>query len=162
MNFFDKLCLGEQGIKDVLGLALIILVMAGALMANLNAGMWGAAGEWNLLASVLYVLFWIVFPKLFRNSRFLMKAGYVISICTFIAAVCSSITVLAYSGPLASLFLLPSLIGLPTTVQFYGLTIFCRGTPGMFEIYYPALALMALLWVLYMRHFMKKQNQGSD
>ena len=51
MNIFDKLCSGNQRIKDVPGLVLIIAVMAGAFMANLYAGMWGSAGEGNLLVS---------------------------------------------------------------------------------------------------------------
>ena len=118
MNFFekitDKLCLGERGIKDVLGLVLIIGVMAGAVLANADAGMWGVSGEWNLLVSVLYILFWLVF---------------------FLA-----------------------LAGLVTTVPFFGLTVFGHGMSGMFEIYYPLLALLALVWVLYMRFFLKKNN----
>ncbi len=160
MNFFekitDKLCLGERGIKDVLGLVLIIGVMAGAVLANADSGMWGVAGEWNLLVSVLYILFWLVFPKLFGKSGFLMKAGYIISVYTLIAAICSSISVLAYSGQLADLFLIPALMGLPATVPFYGLTILGRVITAGFEVYYPVLAMVSLLWVLYMRQYVKK------
>ena len=163
MNFFekitDKLCLGERGIKDVLGLVLIIGVMAGAVLANADSGMWGVAGEWNLLVSVLYILFWLVFPKLFGKSSFLMKAGYVISICTLIAAACSSFCILAPGeGILYWLVFFLALAGLVTTVPFFGLTVFGHGMSGMFEIYYPALALLALVWVLYMRFFLKKNN----
>ena len=163
MNFFekitDKLCLGERGIKDVLGLVLIIGVMAGAVLANADSGMWGVAGEWNLLVSVLYILFWIVFPKLFGKSSFLMKAGYVISICTLIAAACSSFCILAPGeGILYWLVFFLALAGLVTTVPFFGLTVFGHGMSGMFEIYYPLLALFALVWVLYMRFFLKKNN----
>ena len=163
MNFFekitDKLCLGERGIKDVLGLVLIIGVMAGAALANADAGMWGVAGVRNLLVSVLYILFWLVFPKLFGKSSFLMKAGYVISICTLIAAVCSSFCILAPGeGILYWLVFFLALAGLVTTVPFFGLTVFGHGMSGMFEIYYPALALLALVWVLYMRFFLKKNN----
>lgn len=163
MNFFekitDKLCLGERGIKDVPGLFLIIGVMAGAALANADAGMWGVAGAWNLLVSVLYILFWIAFPKLFGKSRFLMKAGYVISICTLIAAVCCSVHILAPGeGILYWLVFFLALAGLVTTVPFFGLTVFGHGMSGMFEIYYPALALLALVWVLYMRFFLKKNN----
>ena len=158
-NFFDKLCLGERGIKDVLGLVLIIGVMAGAVLANADAGMWGVSGEWNLLVSVLYILFWIVFPKLFGKSSFLMKAGYVISICTLIAAACSSFCILAPGeGILYWLVFFLALAGLVTTVPFFGLTVFGHGMSGMFEIYYPLLALFALVWVLYMRFFLKKNN----
>ena len=114
-NFFDKLCLGEGGIKDVLGLFLIIGIMAGAVIANADAGMWGVAGAWNLLVSVLYILFWIVFPKLFGKSRFLMKTGYVISICTLIAAVCSSFYILASGdGIIYGIMLFLALAGLVT------------------------------------------------
>ena len=159
MNFFDKLCLGERGIKDVLGLFLIIGIMAGAVIANADAGMWGVAGAWNLLVSVLYILFWIVFPKLFGKSRFLMKTGYVISICTLIAAVCSSFYILASGdGIIYGIMLFLALAGLVTTVPFFGLTVFDHGMSGMFEIYYPALALVALVWVLYMRFFIKKNK----
>ena len=163
MNFFekitDKLCLGEQGIKDVPGLVLIIGVMAGAVLANADSGMWGVAGEWNLLVSVLYILFWLVFPKLFGKSSFLMKAGYVISICTLIAAACSSFCILAPGeGILYWLVFFLALAGLVTTVPFFGLTVFGHGMSGMFEIYYPLLALFALVWVLYMRFFLKKNN----
>lgn len=159
MNFFDKLCLGERGIKDVLGLFLIIGIMAGAVIANADAGMWGVAGAWNLLVSVLYILFWIVFPKLFGKSRFLMKTGYVISICTLIAAVCSSFYILASGdGIIYGIMLFLALAGLVTTVPFFGLTVFGHGMSGMFEIYYPALALFALVWVLYMRFFIKKNK----
>lgn len=163
MNFFekitDKLCLGERGIKDVLGLVLIIGVMAGAVLANADSGMWGVAGEWNLLVSVLYILFWLVFPKLFGKSSFLMKAGYVISICTLIAAACSSFCILAPGeGILYWLVFFLALAGLVTTVPFFGLTVFGHGMSGMFEIYYPLLALFALVWVLYMRFFLKKNN----
>ena len=163
MNFCakinDKLCLGERVIKDVLGLVLIIGVMAGAVLANADSGMWGGAGEWNLLVSVLYILFWLVFPKLFGKSSFLMKAGYVISICTLIAAVCSSFCILAPGeGILYWLVFFLALAGLVTTVPFFGLTVFGHGMSGMFEIYYPALALFALVWVMYMRFFLKKNN----
>ncbi len=163
MNFFekitDKLCLGERGIKDVLGLVLIIGVMAGAVLANADSGMWGVAGEWNLLVSVLYILFWLVFPKLFGKSSFLMKTGYVISICTLIAAACSFFCILAPGeGILYWLVFFLALAGLVTTVPFFGLTVFGHGMSGMFEIYYPLLALFALVWVLYMRFFLKKNN----
>ena len=163
MNFFekitDKLCLGDRGIKDVTGLFLIIGVMAGAALANADAGMWGVAGARNLLVSVLYILFWIAFPKLFGKSRFLMKAGYVISICTLIAAVCCSVHILAPGeGILYWLVFFLALAGLVTTVPFFGLTVFGHGTNGIFEIYYPLLALFALVWVLYMRYFIKKNN----
>ena len=159
MNIFDKLCSGNQRIKDVPGLILIIAVMAGAFMANLYAGMWGSAGEGNLLVSLLYIVFWIVFPKLFGKSRFLMKTGYVISICTLAASVCCSVCVLMpFTNVIYNLVIIPAFIGLLFLGQFVGLTFFANGFVGMYEIHYPVMILISVLWVLYMRYHMKKNN----
>lgn len=163
MSFFDKLCLGNQGIKDVLGLILIIAVMAGALMANLYAGMWGVANGWNLLVSVLYIVFWFAFPKLFGKSRFLMKGGYVISICTLIASVCCSVCVLIPAANIIyNLVIIPAFIGLLFLGQFVGLTFLMQGFIGMYEIHYPVMILISVLWVLYMRHHVKRQKVASE
>ena len=161
MNFFDRLCLGKTEIKNALGLFIIIAVMAGACMANLNAGMWGTASAWNLLASLLYLLFWIAFPKLFGSSRMLMKTAYIISICTFGFAVCSSISVwMDGASPFYMILLIPSLVGLVTTVPFYGLTFLLHGISGSFRLHYPAVAILALCWVWYMRKNLQK-NQSD-
>lgn len=163
MDFFNKLCSGNQGIKDVLGMLLIIAIMAGAFMANLYAGMWGSANGWNLLASVLYVVFWTVFPKFFGKSRFLMKAGYIISICTLAASICCSVCVLMpFTNFIYKLVIIPAFIGLIFLGQFVGLTFFAHGFIGMYEIHYPVMILISALWVLYMRHYVRKQNAASE
>ena len=137
----------------------IAAVMTGAFFSNINAGFDSATGG-NCLVSLCYILYWAVFPKLFGNSRGLMKTAEVISNLTFVAAWCSMVcTQTGGDGFIHLLFFIPSQIGAVTTVPFSGLKFLVPDLYNGYTVYYPAILLLLLIWVLYMRWNMKKQNR---
>ncbi len=148
-KWFDKIT-DKQ--KTTCGILLILAAMIGGFAANVHSAMWGGENEWNLLASILYMLFWILFVKIGGRHRPLLKAAYVIGICTFISALLGSICVLSDNMTVMSITSFYALIGTVTTCQFWGLNVIGKWLHIIgIKWYYPSVTVIALCWVLYVR-----------
>ncbi len=145
--------------KTAFSVISVLLVMAVAFFANMQSAILGGENEWNLLVSLLYMLFWILFIKIGETYQPLLKTAYIIGLCTAFFALCGAICVNT-DGSLQSITMIPALIGAVTHVPFWGLNVIGLRL-GIYSVrwYYPVVTIYALCWVLYVRRKLKQSNK---
>ena len=130
--------------KNRLWLLGVIALYAACFAVNL-AGAWfeyGPATGWNLLTSLVYILFWVLFTKDARGSRGRTRAATVVAVLTLVGALCG----LLMRGGGFWLLLIPAFCLTPfTALPLYGLRMFCS-----WDMVYLLAGLLGGLWLLYL------------
>lgn len=135
---------GSAGMKKAFWSILWIILAAVAVVScysvNLNLALWGGnAGGVNLLATVLYVIFWGVFTVITRNIRPMARFNFLASGVSLVMAGYSLLCRLLHTGGFISGF-----IAFPVAVPMQGVLLFTDWT-GLYGI----AAALDLLWLAF-------------
>lgn len=138
--------------KNVLGIIIAIAVMISCFMINAWGALDGGPAEiGNLMATMLYLFFWIVFSIVCRNYGPLIKMSFIISLLTFISAANSFMFLLILGGG----GFIAGFIALFSATPFYGLTI-CVEWIHLYAI----ATIFSLCWLIYTGACMRKLKKS--
>ena len=119
------------------GLLLALLVVVCTFLVNTGGAWWGdRANVWELLMTLIYLAFWIVFTIVSSKYVQLAKIVFVFSLMTFISSVCAII--FSIKGGFVIAVILSALASVP----FYGLRFFMNWT-GV----YVCAVIVSTVWV---------------
>ena len=130
--------------KNHLWLLGAVALYAACFAVNL-AGAWfeyQSATGWNLLVSLTYILFWVLFTKDARGSRGRTRTVTIVAALTLVGALCG----LMMRGGGFWLLLIPAICLTPfTALPLYGLRMFVS-----WDMIYLLAGLVGGLWLLYL------------
>lgn len=126
--------------NTVAGLLAIIALAGSCIMMNLGGAAWGyKASIGNLLITLFFILFWSVFPVIYKENRVISKICYILCLLMCMAAACGFVLCLTNNGG----FLSAMLISI-AAVPFFGLNFFANWT-----VTYGIATIVTLWWMLY-------------
>ena len=128
----------------------VLSMLAACAAANL-VGAWfeyGPATVWNLLMSLAYIAFWVVFTVWARRSAARIRAARVVAVLVLLAGVFSLI---ASSVGDASPLMIPALLLMPlSAIPLYGLRCFLS-----WKWLYALCILLGGLWLIALNRIKK-------
>lgn len=123
-----------------IGVLAIIALLCSCAIMNLGGAAWGYhAGVGNLLITLFFILFWSIFPVIYKDNAVIARVSYLLCLLMCMAAACGLALRLLHSGG----FLSAALIAI-VAVPFYGLNFFTNWT-----VTYGIATAITLWWMLY-------------
>lgn len=130
--------------KSRLWLLGAVILYATCFAFNL-AGAWfeyGPATGWNLMITLSYILFWVLFTRDARGSRGRTRVASIVAALTLLGGMIA----LMARAPVSWLLVIPALALTPFSgLPMYGLRVFCS-----WNVTYMLTGLMGGLWLMYL------------
>lgn len=137
--------------EHILGMIIAISLMISCFVINASAVIEGSVAEiGNLIATIVYVIFWCVFSVISKKYVPMIKAVFIISLFTFISAANGLVWNLLGQGGFVSEF-----ISILTSIPFYGIRTF-MGWRGLYVI----ATVFSFGWVIYSGVYMNKLKKS--
>lgn len=130
----------RHAFKTIIGIIIALAVMISCLVLNVGgAWMGGPAPIGNLIATILYCVFWTVFTVVSRDIKVLAKVSFFISLFTLVSSSVGFGFRLFHAGDFIIAF-----ISVFSSVPMYGLRFFMDWT-GLYAVS----TVLSVLWVIY-------------
>lgn len=120
-------------------LAIVALFLSCVIMNGSGAVYGGSAGLGSLLITIFFILFWSIFPVIYKDNTVISKLCYILCLLMCMAAACGLVLKFTQNGG----FLSAALVSI-VAVPFYGLRFFLGWTAT-----YGVATATTLWWMLY-------------
>lgn len=130
----------KENSNTLAGILAIVALVGSCIIMNLGGAAWGyKAGIGNLCITLFFILFWSLFPVIYKDNRVIATLSYVLCLLMCMAAACGFVLCLTNNGGFISAILV-SLAAVP----FFGLNFFANWT-----VTYGIATVFTLWWMLY-------------